>query len=91
MGCPTCKGKGKLTIPVTTHGEEGTRTTSFEMTCYTCNGTGTATPEQLAALEAMNAVWCRCGNPSGEPVYYEHADGSHGYNCADCGKLLQVG
>lgn len=91
MGCPTCKGKGMQTTQVITHTAAGFTEHSFEHKCMTCEGTGNATPEQLAKLQAMNDAWCKCGNPSGESVPYSYPDGSHGYNCADCGGLLQTG
>jgi hypothetical protein len=79
------------TIHSTTYSGGGVEKRVVEIKCLTCDGTGNATPEQLAKLQAMNDAWCKCGNPSGEPVPYRYADGSHGYNCADCGGLLQTG
>lgn len=37
----------------------------------------------------MEDIWCQCEDPT--PVPYAYGDGSHGFECADCGKLLQTG
>ena len=91
--CPACKGKGTQTIK-TTHvnfdGHGGVKKSETEMTCFWCKGEKTLTDEQLAFWKSCQEVWCKCGNPSGNKNYYEE-DGSHGWDCADCGKLLQTG
>jgi hypothetical protein len=84
--CPKCKGKGKSTI--TAH--EGGKKTTFQMECFWCAGFGTLTDIGLEKVKAMDAAWCRCGNPSGETRPYNHG-GCHGWECCDCGKVTQTG
>lgn len=89
--CPACKGKGKYICETTTISVEGRTTSKDEMTCLWCRGRKTMDDEELAFYKACQNVWCKCGNPSGDVEYYEYENGSHGYNCADCGKLIQTG
>jgi len=88
MQCPECKGKGKTKGTISQAGQPD-KVVAF--TCFTCKGTGDATPEQAAQHHRILNAWCKCGNPSGNMVPYSGPGGSHGYNCADCGKLLQTG
>jgi len=92
--CPACKGSGKQVIKsvhVNFDGKGGRKTDKTEINCVFCNGEGSVDDGQLAMIKAMNEAWCTCGNPSGKVVPYNYPNGSHGYDCADCGKLLQTG
>jgi hypothetical protein len=60
------------------------------MDCIWCEGTGMLTEHQYQSRQNYTEAWCNCGNPSGETSFYRHGH-SHGYNCADCGKILQTG
>ena len=93
MNCPRCKGSGKMTLKVSTYGEDGSE--SIEINCVTCDGTGEVTSYQNELYKQEVAMWCRCGNPSGDVDYYEDGQDpviqKHHWNCKDCGKVLQVG
>jgi len=89
MKCKVCKGSGKVTLTVTEFGKPGE--TKSEIDCVHCKGTGQMTAKQAADHKAMEDFWCKCGNPSEETEYYEYADGTHGWTCKDCGKVVQVG
>lgn len=94
--CPRCKGKGKISVKVSTCGPDGaTPESSFEMTCFDCKGSGEMTAAGVRAKKAADALWCRCGNESGETKFFddgEHPNCSkHCYVCLDCGKITQVG
>ena len=91
MNCPTCKGSGKQELTVTEIGVEGRKVSKCEITCVDCKGKGEITKAQYEELEAQKNAWCSCGNPSGDVEYYELEGGYHGYDCKDCGKLLQTG
>lgn len=85
--CPVCKD-GKLTITVTGEG----KTSELEINCVHCNGQGTMTWAQRDAYDRMVAMWCRCGNSSGQVTFHDDAPGSkHHWTCDDCGKVVQVG
>ena len=99
MTCPKCKGKGHTIIPVSKT-IDGKRTdSSFEMDCDVCNGTGKVDLTEFIQWkqEVANekALWCHCGNPSGEVLFYNDNEccpgDKHHWDCKDCGKLLQVG
>ena len=94
--CPTCKGKGTVTVEAVTIDERGTtKEPPLEIKCLTCRGEGRITKKRSAQLKRAAALWCSCGNPSGD-VYF-HDDGEcpdcrkHHYHCSDCGKIVQVG
>lgn len=90
--CQPCKGTGQQNVTVSKSGEPDSH---IKLTCIWCKGTGRATPEQQRTLAAYDAMWCRCGNPSGESNYF--SDGQHPamhkhhYRCADCNSVTQVG
>jgi len=87
MICPSCKGTGKMKIIV----YEGGKKNECKIGCIDCNKTGEVDEAAWKARKkAEKEFWCSCGNPSGDAHYYEHG-GSHGWNCADCGKVIQVG
>ena len=81
---------GKMTIKVHDFSTEECEEKSVEIDCIWCNGTGEMTPEQAAEKQAFEDSWCKCGNPSGQVNYYQEGH-SHGYTCADCGKIVQTG
>jgi hypothetical protein len=89
MKCPHCEN-GKTEISVTVYGKGPLSSSKSTITCVTCNGSGEITEAQAAKIKAMDDIWCKCKEP-GDPVYYELAGGSHGYDCATCGGLLQTG
>lgn len=94
MNCPTCKGKGTVTVKV--HSNFATENTSFEMDCHVCGGSGEVTEAQLKAHKAAMAMWCRCGNPSGQTQFFDDGENpsvcnKHHWVCEDCGKVTQVG
>jgi RecJ-like exonuclease len=92
--CPACKGTGKQHCKSTFHNFDGkgnTKRTEYEIECLWCHGKGEMNDEEQKTYQACQDVWCTCGNPSGEVVPYRYPDGCHGYDCADCGKLLQTG
>ena len=92
MICPRCKGKGRMELGVQ---EYGKTPTVVEIKCITCDGGGEITKFQHNLYEQEQGMWCRCGNPSGESVFFEDGEdpviGKHHWNCKDCGKVLQVG
>ncbi len=91
--CPKCHGKKTLTITVNTPTEPLQET--VELSCVWCDKTGEVTEQQLASIEGEDAMWCRCGNPSGDVRYV--ADGEsvaiskHHWCCVDCDKIVQIG
>ena len=40
---------------------------------------------------AAQVTWCDCPYNEQVPSYWENDDGSHGWDCATCGNLLQTG
>lgn len=85
--CPKCIN-GKMTVTVT----EGQTTYESTFECIYCHGHGEISDERLAKIRAMDAMWCRCGNKSGNITYHDDAPGSkHHWTCDDCGKVVQVG
>ena len=53
-------------------------------------------PELQAALDSFTEAcsqveWCACHEDKQQPAYWQDDDGSHGWDCAACGNLLQVG
>lgn len=97
MNCPTCKGKGKVTVKVTTVAPGTANTHSeFEMNCLTCRGEGEISKAQAQEHKAAMAMWCRCGNPSGQTHFFDDGENpavcnKHHWVCEDCGKVTQVG
>jgi len=88
MECLVCKGTGKSTVTVF---ETNKPEAHFETDCYWCEGTGNMSVKQAKSYLDYKNIWCKCGNPSGNAVYFQKENGYHGWNCADCGKLLQEG
>jgi len=95
MICPTCKGSGKQTIKVTTHDQDGVTESESTITCIKCKGSGEVDKaKHEAEVKAAQEFWCSCGNPSEDMEYYEFIEDGHryhGWNCGDCGKVVQVG
>jgi len=94
--CPACKGKGVITVSVTEVSPDKTvERSESELTCYLCHGEKQVLKAVHDAHIEANNSWCRCGNPSGDAIYYDDnqlGPGSkHCWCCKDCGKLLQVG
>ena len=89
--CPSCKGRGKQSIKVVKSAKEGVVESVVQISCATCRGACELTQEQLNTHKRLQEAWCRCGNPSGDVEYYEFDNGAHGYDCVDCGKILQTG
>ena len=50
---------------------------------------------QLAFAQANHETllggWCNCGDPRPTEVYFRSPDGSHGWMCAGCLRVTQVG
>ena len=90
MKCKFCNN-GKVTITAAILTDNGFKEESpIEIDCIWCNGTGELTASQVQKLQDLEDAWCKCGNPSGQVSYYQHGH-FHGYNCADCGKIVQTG
>jgi len=91
MNCPTCDGKGKMVIKGRTLDANGWHDDPpVTIDCIDCKGEGEITKEKAKELQEMRDAWCSCGNPSGEVDYYEFGH-THGYDCRDCGKIIQTG
>lgn len=92
MKCAKCNGTGKGKC-ASVHYENGVRKEqSFEITCFSCTGTGEVTAARVAQLKRMDEMWCRCGNPSGETTYHPDSPrAKHHWTCNECGKITQVG
>ena len=39
----------------------------------------------------LNDIWCKCEDQDGMNVVYFEQGHTHGWNCASCGKLVQIG
>lgn len=90
--CTPCGGSGKILIEAKLYTSRGMEPQPpVEISCIWCNGTGKLTDEQQREIADYQAGWCTCGNPSKQVNSWRLTDGSHGYDCADCGKLLQTG
>lgn len=91
MNCPRCKGSGKMPLQV----HEGGSVRNMELTCIDCDGSGEITKAQHEQNQRAMAMWCRCGNPTGQSRFYEDGEApdvhKHHVKCGDCGKVLQVG
>lgn len=86
--CPVCKGAKKNTYAV--HAEGVTK--NVELSCGVCFGTGQLSDAGLQAHKALQAMWCRCGNPSGNASFHDDTPTrKHHWTCDDCGKITQVG
>lgn len=91
MKCPSCKN-GKNIVTAKLYTANGWQEMEpVVMDCFWCGGTGVMTDEQKRKKDLFDSAWCKCGNPSGESNYYHYPDGTHGYACADCGKITQTG
>lgn len=93
MICPICKDKGQISIKMKTFGLE--KAEEHVICCVTCNGNKEISIEEENKLKRFNALWCKCGNPSGNIKYYkdgEHPEcAKHCWVCCDCGRLTQIG
>lgn len=93
MKCQKCDGTGKLNIIAHTF---DAKTKSFipepavQINCVVCHGTGQLSKQEAQEYQDYINSWCKCGNPSGEVSFYRNGR-SHGYKCADCGKIVQEG
>lgn len=77
-----------MSIIIHAHGE----TTPMEIDCVYCDASGSMTPAQKALFDAMEQMWCRCGNPSGNTTFHEDSMNSkHHWSCDDCGAVVQIG
>lgn len=85
--CPKCKSTGKL--PIEVH-EAGKPSQITELECVYCDGKGKMTDAELKRHNELEAMWCSCGNPSGDAYPYDYGN-CHGWNCADCHKVIQTG
>ena len=97
MKCPieNCKDGKRIQKLTTIDGRTGKKTIStYEIECSCCHGMGvvskTRIKEYREQVEYSKSLWCSC-KEQGDPIYYEYKDGSHGYDCSKCGKLLQTG
>lgn len=84
--CPKCHGTGSL--KVTVH-EAGKPAVWVPLNCVYCDGRGRIDQPKLDEIKRGDAVWCRCGNPSGQFIHYRL--NTDIYDCRDCGGLLQTG
>jgi len=93
VDCPACRGSGKRALLAEEALPDGTvRKESFETKCLHCGGTGRMTESQAILLKEYEAVWCACGNPSGQATYHpDTPEIKHHWTCNDCGKTTQVG
>lgn len=96
MKCKSCKGTGKMVITATEITAAGAKEMpSVSIDCIRCNGSGEISAARQKQLEAQAALWCKCGNPSGNSQFFndgEHPNCSkHCYVCEDCRKITQVG
>lgn len=93
--CPKCEGTKKITVRFVTTGGPSDEVELVELDCVTCGAAGIVSEKELQAIQDADAMWCRCGNPSGDANSfsdYQHPTCSkHCYTCADCGGILQVG
>lgn len=53
--------------------------TEYGLACAQVNG------------ELLRSGWCDCKQGSPEEVYFCRADGSHGWMCANCWRITQIG
>lgn len=94
--CTACEGTGKQTTTITTI-ERGKppKVERSEDVCFWCKGTKRLTRERMLLMVEAHAMWCECGNPSGEVQFYDNGQHpklwKHHYRCAGCGKVTQIG
>lgn len=90
--CPQCKGKGTITITSVEVTSTGSKyLPDMDLDCPTCGGEKWVSQETFEEFQDMLNIWCTCGNPSGETRFWRTPNGSHGYDCCDCGKVVQLG
>lgn len=94
--CPTCEGKGKMTITAKTLTDDGWKDENpVDIDCVICDGGGTVTRAKLESIEHEKRIWCECGNPSEDVNFWDDGEGywvtKHHYTCKDCGKVVQIG
>lgn len=63
--------------------------TSERMTCVEVQRNETIWTEDGGAV--WTSAWCDCGHPQPSQVFWAANDGQHGWACARCRKLTQVG
>ena len=92
--CNVCKGSGVQRVSVTDYGSDEPPSVS-EHACFFCDGAGEISFINFVMQVIGEASWCRCGNPSGESVFFKDGEGAwmnkHHYCCLDCGHVTQVG
>jgi phage FluMu protein Com len=96
MKCPRCKGSGKMTIKMSEYsGGKVIVNDTLEMKCFECKGTGQITEAEMKVIKAEKAMWCKCGNPSGQTMFVDDGESKkcakHHWVCEDCGKITQIG
>lgn len=96
--CPCCKGsKVQHFTVITSQPGEFERSTTTDMPCVWCKGTGEMTTDELAKFQRAQDIWCKCGNPSGQVSYHDDVIkggklvSKHHWTCDDCGKVTQIG
>jgi hypothetical protein len=90
--CPACKGAKTITVETTTIEGATRKVDHVILDCVTCGGIGKVTATRAAALAREAAMWCSCGNPSGDADYHPDTRRmKHHWTCRDCAKVLQVG
>jgi len=93
--CPTCKGKGKVTLTVSTFGSNKPDE-KMEIDCVVCNGVGEVSDVVLEQILFEKNMWCECGsNDPSDVKYYDdgehHEISKHHWRCNKCGKVVQIG
>lgn len=92
MECKRCKGTGEMAIDFSEGGKKWTRT---EIRCIDCDGSGEISEAKAKAIEDEKALWCSCGNPSNDSIFWDDGEhpkcSKHCWTCKDCGKIIQVG
>jgi len=93
--CPTCKGDGTVFCTSKDLTKDPPTETGFDLTCYTCDGRGEITEDELKAKQAMDDMMCSCDEPTfgSYPQDGECNCGMHKHHvhCGTCGKISQIG
>ena len=93
--CPKCKD-GKMNVRVTEYGKS---TTTIELNCVSCDGTGQVSDEKLKEIKDIDRFvdeeMCDCEDPT-FGSYPEDGECScgmykHHVHCGTCGKISQIG
>jgi len=87
--CPVCNGTGTQVLTVTECHKPERKTV---IKCHLCDGKMYVTKERITAWNNYVNSWCNCEQPDFENASYFHEkSGHHGWNCGNCGKMLQEG